>query len=137
MKLVITLLPLILVSCKSDEAEADDEKNSLLPEIVTYSGTVEEENEEKSSGVTTTIERKPAKPSDSLAKVIAANGGKPEAVPMDEVEAIHPVAEPIPGKPGYVFNPWTKKAVDVRGLASGTLTRDPADPDPSHQFRIP
>lgn len=43
----------------------------------------------------------------------------------------------IPGKSGYVFNPWTNKAVDVRGLPSGQLIRDPNDSNPSHKFRVP
>ena len=43
----------------------------------------------------------------------------------------------IPGKPGYVFNPWTNKSVDVRGIPSGTLIRDPNDGDPDHKFRVP
>ena len=43
----------------------------------------------------------------------------------------------IPGKPGFVFNPWTNKSVDVRGIPSGTLIRDPNDGDPTHKFRVP
>ncbi len=43
----------------------------------------------------------------------------------------------IPGKPGFVFNPWTNKAVDVRGIPSGQLIRDPNDGDPEHKFRVP
>lgn len=43
----------------------------------------------------------------------------------------------IPGKPGYVFNPWTNKSVDVRGIPSGTLIRDPNDGNPDHKFRVP
>lgn len=43
----------------------------------------------------------------------------------------------IPGKPGYVYNPWTNKAVDVRAVPSGELVRDPHDPNQSHIFRVP
>ena len=43
----------------------------------------------------------------------------------------------IPGKPGFVFNPWTNKSVDVRGIPSGTLIRDPNDGNPDHKFRVP
>jgi len=46
-------------------------------------------------------------------------------------------ARAIVTKPGYVFNPWTNKAVDVRGIPSGTLIRDPNDGDPDHKFRVP
>ncbi len=43
----------------------------------------------------------------------------------------------IPGKPGFVYNPWTNRSVDVRGIPSGTLIRDPNDGDPTHKFRVP
>ena len=46
-------------------------------------------------------------------------------------------AMPIPGKPGFVYNPWTNRSVDVRGIPSGTLIRDPNDGDPTHKFRVP
>jgi hypothetical protein len=48
-----------------------------------------------------------------------------------------PTALPIPGKPGFVFNPWTNKAVDVRAVPSGYLVRDPGDGNPDHKFRVP
>ncbi|MFT6862254.1 MAG: hypothetical protein ACJAVK_000811 [Akkermansiaceae bacterium] len=43
----------------------------------------------------------------------------------------------IPGKPGFVFNPWTNKAVDVRGIPSKQLIRDPNDGNSDHKFRVP
>jgi len=49
----------------------------------------------------------------------------------------YPTASPVPGKPGFVFNPYTHNIVDVKGIASGRLCRDPEDPDPSHKFRVP
>lgn len=46
-------------------------------------------------------------------------------------------AIPIPGKEGFVFNPFTNNPVDVRGIPSGTLVRDPQDPNKAHKFRVP
>ena len=47
-------------------------------------------------------------------------------------------ARKIPGKSGYVFNPWTMEPVDVRGIPSGSLVQDPNDPHKSiHRFRVP
>jgi hypothetical protein len=43
----------------------------------------------------------------------------------------------IPGKQGFVFNPFTNNAVDVRAIPAGTLVRDPNDPDAEHKFRVP
>ncbi|NWK54353.1 hypothetical protein HW115_01930 [Verrucomicrobiaceae bacterium N1E253] len=49
----------------------------------------------------------------------------------------YPTASPVPGKPGFVFNPYTHNIVDVKGIASGKLCRDPEDPDETHKFRVP
>jgi len=71
----------------------------------------------------------------------------PEVTPTPpEVPQVSPETDPkpkyrtavmIPGKPGYVYNPWTNKAVDVRGIPSGELVRDPQDPNKNHIFRVP
>ena len=50
----------------------------------------------------------------------------------------YPVAVPVPGKPGFAFNPFNPKSeVDLRAIPPGTLVRDPKDPDPKHKFRVP
>jgi hypothetical protein len=49
----------------------------------------------------------------------------------------YPYALPIPGKDGFVFNPYTNNPVDVRGIPSGTLVRDPQDSNGDHKFRVP
>jgi len=37
-----------------------------------------------------------------------------------------PTAKPVPGKPGYVFNPFVPDSyVDVQGFPSGTVVKDP------------
>lgn len=46
-------------------------------------------------------------------------------------------ALPVPGREGFVFNPYTEKIVDVRGINSGSLIRDPGDPNQDHKFRVP
>lgn len=47
------------------------------------------------------------------------------------------VAKTLEGRPGFVLNPYTGTIVDVRGLSSGLLVRDPEDPDKTHTFYIP
>ncbi len=49
----------------------------------------------------------------------------------------YPVATPIPGKPGYVYNPFNNNPVYVQGIASGRVVRDPKDPNTDHKFRLP
>jgi hypothetical protein len=71
-------------------------------------------------------------------------GGKPIPIPTPETNT-QPTPTPpeyrtaaaIPGKPGFLFNPWTNGEVDVRGVPPGSLVRDPKDPNPDHKFRTP
>jgi len=49
----------------------------------------------------------------------------------------YPTAAAVPGKAGFVFNPYTHSIVDVKGIASGKLVKDPEDADPTHKFRVP
>lgn len=49
----------------------------------------------------------------------------------------YPYATKVPNRAGFVFNPYTKNQVDVRGIPAGTLVLDPNDSDSSHKFRVP
>ena len=49
----------------------------------------------------------------------------------------YPTAASVPGKDGFVFNPYTHNIVDVKGIPSGKLCRDPEDADPTHKYRVP
>lgn len=64
-------------------------------------------------------------------------GGSGPIDPVKPAEKEYRVAVPIPGKPGFVFNPFTNKPLDVRGIPAGKLVVDPNDPDPNHKFRVP
>ena len=61
------------------------------------------------------------------------NTGTPSPPPKKEYRT----GIPIPGKEGFVFNPFTNTPVDVRAIPPGTLVRDPEDPNPDHKFRVP
>ncbi len=76
----------------------------------------------------------------------SVSSSKPQAKPTPPPTPKKPVVKPkskfrtatsIPGKPGFVFNPWTNKAVDVRGIPGGSVVRDPNDGNPDHKFRVP
>lgn len=47
-----------------------------------------------------------------------------------------PMATPVPGKPGYVYSPFSGNGafVDVQGLAPGSLAKDPYS---GRTFRVP
>lgn len=53
------------------------------------------------------------------------------------VVSSYPVAMPIPGKPGYVYNPYNNNHVYVEGIPSGKTVRDPKDSNTDHVFRLP
>jgi hypothetical protein len=54
------------------------------------------------------------------------------------IEKRPPVAEPAPGKPGFVLSPFDGKVIDVRGIPAGTLVADPSYPsDEKKYFRVP
>ncbi|MCP5535684.1 MAG: hypothetical protein H7A51_05540 [Akkermansiaceae bacterium] len=57
--------------------------------------------------------------------------------PVTPAKPKYPTASAVPGKPGFVFNPYTHNIVDVKGIGSGKLCRDPEDADPTHKFRVP
>ena len=62
----------------------------------------------------------------------------PPPVNANNKKTNYRTARSIPGKPGYVFNPWTLEPVDVRGIPSGSLVQDPNDPNKAnHRFRVP
>ena len=67
------------------------------------------------------------------------NPGAPRETPLEPTpqKPTYRYAIQIPGKEGFVFNPFTNNPVDVRGIPSGTLVRDPQDPNPDHKFRVP
>ncbi len=55
-----------------------------------------------------------------------------------KVKPKFPTARKIPGKTGFVFNPYTYEPVDVRGIPSGSTVIDPNDPDKAtHRFKVP
>lgn len=63
--------------------------------------------------------------------------GEQEVVDVIKKKKNHPFAVVLPGKPGYVLNPYTNTIVDVRGLRAGTLVRDPRDTVKERAFRVP
>ena len=49
-----------------------------------------------------------------------------------------PVAQSVPGKPGFIFSPYTNQIVDVRDILPGTLVADPNFPSAEKKFfRVP
>ena len=57
--------------------------------------------------------------------------------PIPQPHTSPPTAVAVAGRKGFVLNPFTGNVVDVRGLRSGLLVRDPEDPDRTHTFRVP
>jgi hypothetical protein len=62
-----------------------------------------------------------------------AQGGQvvPQTIP-----GTNPVAAPVPGKPGFVFSPYSNRIIDVRGIPPGTLVAEP-DQSGNRFFLVP
>jgi len=67
----------------------------------------------------------------------AAGGNDSLDAVAPPVQTTYRYATKVEGKEGFVHNPYTQNQVDVRGIPSGTLVRDPHDSNPAHKFRVP
>lgn len=124
MKMFFLVFATILVSCKSDHTpvkSSDSEPSDDVQSEVAPSphSTV--------NPVATNAEPEPSK---SVQTEVATT-------PPAKVLPKFPIAVAVPGKPGYLINPWTKEEVDVRGIPPGALVVDPNDPNHAHKFRVP
>lgn len=80
---------------------------------------------------------------DSRGTAVASTAARPSAETAVRVQAVStpvvvrtPYAEPVPGRPGFVFSPYAtpRRVVDVRGFGSGEEARCPFTTQP---FLIP
>ena len=83
--------------------------------------------------------RKSNRPSTPAKSRVAANksSGKPSPSPQKSASATQfPVARPVPGRPGLVFNPFNASGgyIDVSGYAPGSKVKDP---DSQQIFIVP
>lgn len=157
MKTISLLSALVLISCHSDEKKTSSEEQppakpetalpepeAKTPDLVTYPRS--SEGEPSASGSS----RKPSVPSESISRVIGDKDSSPSSIPRPTPQPRVPstpqgepappkykTAERVPGRAGYVFNPWTNGEVDVRGIPKGSLVRDPKDSNKDHKFRVP
>jgi hypothetical protein len=59
-------------------------------------------------------------------------------VPKDVEKKTIPVAQGVPGKPGYVYSPYNNQIIDVQGIPAGRLVADPTYPAAERKtFRVP
>ena len=63
------------------------------PTIVTYSASLNDEPEVNQKKINNKVKRKPSAPSNSMAKVIAANSANPTAIPVPDINVVTPNAE--------------------------------------------
>lgn len=58
--------------------------------------------------------------------------------PPVEKAVEYPFASRVPGKDGFVFSPYNNRQIDVRGIESGKLVRDPTyQASEKKYFRVP
>ncbi|MFT6863939.1 MAG: hypothetical protein ACJAVK_002501 [Akkermansiaceae bacterium] len=87
--LIIALLLMVLVGVVL-MIIAMNLNTKVIPQLVSYNGTPESEDNLKQKKVQTQIERKPAAPSSSMSKVIAAQTTSPTAIPVPEIDVPEP-----------------------------------------------
>ncbi len=63
------------------------------PTIVTYSASLAEEPDLNVKKITNQVQRKPSAPTNSMAKVIAANSTSPTAIPVPDIDVVTPNAD--------------------------------------------
>ena len=63
------------------------------PTIVTYSASLTDETEVNQKKINNQIQRKPSAPTNSMAKVIAANTSSPTAIPVPDIDVVTPNAD--------------------------------------------
>jgi hypothetical protein len=75
---------------------------------------------------------------DETKKKVEAAVEKPIEKPAAPKRKEYAFANPVPGKPGFVFSPYNNELVDVRDIPSGTLVQDPTYPAAEKKyFRVP
>ncbi len=87
--LIIALLLMVLVGIILTIIAFASPTN-ITPQIISYSGTPESEENLQQKKVQTQVERKPSAPSASMSKVIAANTSSPTAIPVPEIDVPEP-----------------------------------------------
>lgn len=59
------------------------------------------------------------------------------AAPRIPEKRSYPIALAIPGKPGFVYNPYNNNPVFIKDIPSGKTVLDPQDPNKEHKFKVP
>ena len=119
---------------RNKERLDNEEKKRLLAEKKEASDYKKKVAKKKS---TSTYKPKPKTTTTYKPKPKTTTTYKPKPKPTVVKPASVKFAAPVPGKTGFVYNPYTHNQVDVRGIPSGTKVRDPHDSNPSHIFKVP
>ena len=149
MKHLLLVLPLVLLSCKDRDETTDSQeapKESLKEKASSSKGPTTSPPVSESPDSTVEI-LPPTSPDAPLAQPSPVPRPKnttrlpsnedPKSPTEPEPKPQYQTAQKVPGKPGYVFNPFTNVEVDVRGIPPGELVRDPKDPNHDKKFRTP
>ena len=125
----------LMTSCYYPPYQPQNPNQPVVPPAPTDETVINDEGQRQLEEARQRLENGgyPATPNNGQLPTTGSNvtGGAPTA------PATYPYATKVPGKQGFVFNPYTKNQVDVRGIPQGTLVRDPYDSDKTHKFRVP
>ncbi|MBN8456421.1 MAG: hypothetical protein J0M04_01050 [Verrucomicrobia bacterium] len=137
---------LFVVSCYPYPENTPKHRHKPNPEAVTKEAEEKAKADELKKKEEAKLKEEEAKNKDKEGDKIktpdgSASGGDefpPPNKPPVVDKPTYEVAKKAPGKDGFVLSPYNNKLIDVRGIAPGTLVRDPTYP-PSEKkyFRVP
>jgi len=133
-KLLVPIFGGIVILCSCSPYREDPIPAPSAPEDpalnVKKSITDQPQKEIKKKRKTVSSEvKKATKPKSTTSSSTASS--KPKPKPKKKV---YPKATPVPGKDGYVFSPYNNKVINVGGIPSGQLVKDPEDPAEAKRF---
>ena len=138
---------LFVVSCYPYPENTPKHRHKPNPEVVSKEDAekakadeLKKKEEEAKAKLKEEEEKNKEKEGDKIKEREDTGGGNRIVDPPVERhdKPTYEVAKKAPGKDGFVLSPYNNKLIDVRGIASGTLVRDPTYP-PSEKkyFRVP
>ncbi|MGJ8697751.1 MAG: hypothetical protein ACSHYF_15645 [Verrucomicrobiaceae bacterium] len=135
MKHLVLLTAFALLSCKS-ESPKEDTASTDTP-ATSRTNTPESVEPASTPAPSAETPESVTASSDPFAVPPRPKNTPDPVLPKAPQPGMFKVAKAIPGKPGYVTNPFTGGEVDCRGIPAGSLVLDPKDRNPEHKFRIP
>ncbi|MEM9079693.1 MAG: hypothetical protein AAGC74_03270 [Verrucomicrobiota bacterium] len=134
----------------SSGASAAGSASQVSPLNTREQAQVRAQREALGGGVTAGGFPEPVVRSGNEVRIPTSAGGQQQPLDLPSLETNYRYGMPVPGRTGWVYNPYTNRPVDARGVESGRLIYDETDPanrnadgslkavsEMPHKFRVP